>query len=242
MARLATLPGSIGRITGFSRSSSSRLRSSRSLISPIACSAESRTSNAARGTVAGILLPHQHLGPAVDRRERVAQLVVHHREEPLARAVQLLHLLQQAGALLVQPGVLHHGGDAGGQQHGDVLVLVGEQRPAELLGEVEVAEHPRRPTIGTPRKECIGGWWGGSRRIGMPRQVGQPDRPRLPDHQSENAVAPGQLADAGPQLLVNPVGGEALQQPAVGRQHPDRGVVRPDELGGRLDDVPQDAI
>ena len=40
-------------MTGLSRSSSSRLRSSRSLIRPIACSAESSTSNAARGTVAG---------------------------------------------------------------------------------------------------------------------------------------------------------------------------------------------
>ena len=52
IARLPTLPGSTARMTGLRRSSSSRLRSSRSLIRPIACCAESSTSNAACGTVA----------------------------------------------------------------------------------------------------------------------------------------------------------------------------------------------
>ncbi len=53
MARRAVALGSTAWITGLSRSSSSRLRSSRSLISATACPAESSTSKAARGTVAG---------------------------------------------------------------------------------------------------------------------------------------------------------------------------------------------
>jgi hypothetical protein len=42
-----------------------------------------------------------------------------------------------------------------------VLVIVGEQLAGGLLGEIQVAEHPARPTIGTPRNECIRGWLGG---------------------------------------------------------------------------------
>ena len=76
-----------------------------------------------------VLLPHQHLRPAEHRGQRVPELVVHHGEEPLPGAVELLHLLQQPGALLVQPGVLHRGGRMRREQHRDVLVLVGEASP-----------------------------------------------------------------------------------------------------------------
>ncbi len=42
----------------------------------------------------GVLLAGEHLGPAVDRGQCIAQFVVHHREEALPRAMQPLHLLQ----------------------------------------------------------------------------------------------------------------------------------------------------
>ena len=68
----------------------------------------------------------------------------------------------------------------------------------------------------------------------MPREVGQPDGTGLADDQAEDAVAPRRRTDPGPKLRVDPVRDEALQEPAVGREHADGGVSGTDDLGGDL--------
>ena len=54
--------------------------------------------------------------------------------------MELLHLLQQPGALLVMPHILDRGGGLSREQYRDVLVLLGEQLATGLLGQVEVSE------------------------------------------------------------------------------------------------------
>ncbi len=105
--------------------------------------------------------------------------------------MQLLHLLQQPGALLVQAGVLDRRRRLRREQQGELLVVVGELLRAELLGEVEVAEHPlpaddRHAEEGLHRRMV--GWK--TVRIGVARQVRETDDARLADHQAEDAVPP----------------------------------------------------
>ena len=84
--------------------------------------------------------------------------MVHHREEPLSCALELLHLLEQSGTLLVMTRVLDRCGGLGGEQSRDVLILVRERR-SHLFFSVtyRFPNTPRLPTIGTPRNERIGG-------------------------------------------------------------------------------------
>jgi len=66
--------------------------------------------------------------------------VIDHREEALARTMELLNFFQQAGTLLMQASVLYRCGRVGRQQNGDMLVLVGECLSTQLLSEIEIPE------------------------------------------------------------------------------------------------------
>ncbi len=138
--------------------------------------------------------------------------MVYHREKALAGAVELLDLLQQPRALLVQPRVLDGGRGLRGEQHHDVLVVLGEVAPTQLLGEIEIAEHPSPADDGGAeervhrrmvRGEAVG--------VGMAGEVGQPDDPRLSDHEAEDAMPAGGRTDARALLRRDAVGGEALE-------------------------------
>ena len=82
---------------------------------------------------------------------------------------------------------------------------------------------------------------------GNPYESGMPGRDRaggwagLPDHQAR-CRGPGAGPDLRPQLLVHTVGGEALQQPSIRREHADRRVVCADELGRGLHHLPEHAL
>ena len=76
----------------------------------------------------------------------------------------------------------------------------------------------------------------------MPGEVGKPDGPGLPDHETEDAVPPGRGADQRPVVVVNAVGSEALEHAAVAREDANGGIARTDELGGGFDDVLEDAF
>jgi hypothetical protein len=52
----------------------------------------------------------------------------------------------------------------------------------------------------------------------------------------------GKGTDLGPKLVVDAVSREALQQAPFGREHANRSVMSPDQLGSRLDGVPEDAV
>ncbi len=182
-----------------------------------------------------VLLPHQHLRPAVDRGECIPQLVVDHREEPLPGPMQSLHLLQEPGAFLVMPHILDRARGRGREQDRDVLVLPREQLAAGLLGEVKVPDHTTpaddRDTQERAHRRVVRGKPVG---VGVLGEIRQPDRLGLANHEAEDAMAAGRLADAGPEFRVDPVGGEALQDPSVRRDHSDSCVTGADHLGGHL--------
>ena len=80
----------------------------------------------------------------MDSRQRVTKLMIDHREEAFARAVQLLHLIQQPGALLVMTCVLHGRGSFRRQEHSNVLIFLGEYVSAGLAVQVQVPKHALR--------------------------------------------------------------------------------------------------
>jgi hypothetical protein len=157
--------------------------------------------------------------------------------------VKLVDFLQQSRALFVVPRVLHDCAHAVREEYRDVFVLLREQRSAYLFREVEIAE--RAPTSHDRHAE-EGVHWGMVRRktvgVGMPGQVRQPDGTCLPDYQPEDAVPSRRRTDPGAQLVIDPVGREALQQAAVRCQHAYRCVVRADQLGRRADDLLQNTV
>jgi hypothetical protein len=139
-----------------------------------------------------VFLPHQHFRPAVNSGEGISELVVHHREEPLPAAMELLYLLQKPGTLLVVPHVLYRRGSLGRQQDGDVLVLLRKCLGANFLGEIEVPEHAPGAEDRHPQKRVhygVVGW----KPVGvwMLGEIGQPDWLGFADHQPEYAVASG---------------------------------------------------
>jgi hypothetical protein len=72
----------------------------------------------------------------------------------------------------------------------------------------------------------------------MTGQVSEPERDRLPDQQSEDSPAPGQLTDPGDQLLVHACVHELFQL-SVTAQHAERRIPGTDKVPGRRHDLPQ---
>ena len=121
-----------------------------------------------------------------------------------------------------------------------MLVFVAEGLGAELLGQVEVAVHA--PAADDPHAQegvhgRVGG--GGSRRSRRAwrvsgSRIGRASRMT----RAEDAVPAGRRPDPGSRVLRrHPVGGEALEQPAVGGEHADGRELRTNELGGRFNRV-----
>ena len=122
------------------------------------------------------------------------------------------------------------------------LVGGGEVAAAELLGEVEVAEHgvadpdghaeerPHRRVVGRePHRRLVGA------------EVGHPQRARVDDQLPEQALALRQRADPLDGLRVHSHVQEPLDA-ARGAQHAERGVARLDEVDGRVHDAPQGRV
>ncbi len=76
----------------------------------------------------------------------------------------------------------------------------------------------------------------------MVADVGEAQRPRLLDQQSEHATAAGQVADSPSRLLVDAAGDEALQLLAVAVEHAERRVPRPGQLAGDLEHPLEDHL
>ena len=121
-----------------------------------------------------------------------------------------------AGALLGAVGA--RVGDRGrrlrGEQHQDLLVLVGERRAALLLDEIEVADMEaamahRRALEGLRlRRQAVGGE---AERAHMGRNVGDPDRPLEVAEILEEPRAVGPLGEAAVLLLGEARGDEVLR-------------------------------
>ena len=72
-------------------------------------------------------------------------------------------------------------------------------------------------------------------RLGVRADVGQPQRLRIPDQHPEHAAPVRQVADRAVRLLVDPLREELVEHLAALVEHPDRGVPRPRELLGELE-------
>ena len=78
--------------------------------------------------------------------------------------------------------------------------------------------------------------------VRMPFDVGQAEWLRRADQLAEHASPARQRADVAPGLLIDAEVDEALELMAVGVQHPERRVLGPGQLAGRLDHRSEDHL
>src|SRR6185437_9805942 len=78
--------------------------------------------------------------------------------------------------------------------------------------------------------------------IGMRGQIPEPDRLALAHDESENAVPTWRGPDPAAELRIDPVRGEALEDPAVRSDHADRRIAHADYLCSHLHDTLKDAV
>ncbi len=76
--------------------------------------------------------------------------------------------------------------------------------------------------------------------LGVPGEVGQPQRAGVGDEQTEEAVTAGQVADLGPGGRIDADGDEVAEPDALGVEHAECAVVGADEGGRGLGDASQD--
>ncbi|OGT92911.1 MAG: hypothetical protein A2083_06590 [Gemmatimonadetes bacterium GWC2_71_9] len=190
---------------------------------------------------AGRLGPEQLLSPPIDARQRVAQLVVDHREELVALALHRLDAGQQVRRLLVKPRALDRGGRLGGQHHRDRLVLLGELIGADLLGQVQVPKHLRRADDRDAQERVHPRVVHGEAvRLRMVADSRDAQRLRAPDHQPEDAAALRVFADPlalGPR---EPRRHELGERAAVLGQHAEGRVTRVHDRARRVHDLLED--
>ena len=141
--------------------------------------------------------------------------------------------------LLEQARVVHRDPGRAGQRPQHHLVVLGEARPAVLLGEVEPAEHlaarPDRRAEEGAHRGMVGRK---SHRRRMFGQLRQPQRLGVLEHHSEHPVAGGQRPDPRASGVVDPDMDELGQHP-VRTEHPQRTVTGIDQAHGGPDDLPQ---
>ena len=95
-----------------------------------------------------------------------------------------------------------------------------------------------RTTIGTPRNERIGGWFGGNPKLaGCSREVRKPQRVRVRDEESEDAVTLGQNTDGAERLVVDSGDDELGQRPTGPIEHTERAVAGVHEVACGIDDA-----
>ena len=212
-------PGSVARITGRSRSSSSRLRSSKSLISPTACFAESSTSNAALGTVAGsffrTIISAQPWTAAREfrsswftmakKRSRVRWSCC---TSSSSRALSSCkRAFSTAAAVLAARRMAICSSSSVNASSTQLLRQIEIPEDAPLPHDRDPQERVHWRMVG---REAVG--------VGVLGEVGEANRFRRADHQPQDAVAPRQISDERTLLGIDAVSGKALQEPAVGCQ------------------------
>ena len=172
----------------------------------------------------------QHPVEVRDAAERARDL-----RRRLQTAVRALELVPALADVAVQPGVVDRDRRPVGEDDGRVLVVLGELAD-RLLGQVEVApdlaaDGDRHAEEAAHRRMRQGE----SVRLGVRADVGQSQRLRIPDQDPEHAAPVRQVADRAVRLLVDPLREELVEHLAALVEHPDRGVPRPRELLGELE-------
>ena len=149
-----------------------------------------------------------------------------------------------ASRLLVEPGVLDGHAGRGRERGDDPLVLLGEVALADLLGQVEVAEHlvpdphrhpEERPHRRVVRREAV--------RRGVLGDVVQPQRLGPVDDQPEQPVPDRQVADLLHLGGVMPwVMNSRSRSPGAVAEDTQGGVLRAGQVAGDLHDPPQQLV
>jgi hypothetical protein len=122
-------------------------------------------------------------------------------------------------------------------EHGDRGEVARAERPARLLGQVEIA--PRLPADEhrhaeervhrrVPRRQPEG--------ARMRAEVVEDDRARVLDQQAEDAAPARELADRRARLGAHARGQEALKPPPAGVEHAERRVAGAGQLPGHVDE------
>ena len=162
-------------------------------------------------------------------------------QEHLADLAGRLHPLPLTDRSLVEPSILDRDPRGRGQRDHDGLVLVGEARGADLLGEVEVAEDLMTDPHRGPHEAAHRGV---VRREPVRRRVVgqgvQPQRSWVADQQAQYAMTPGKGADGVPLRGGQAVGDELDEVLAVRSEHPQGAVGRVDQVAGAGHDPGQD--
>ena len=176
-----------------------------------------------------------------DEPEERLELELGH--ERVADLVQRLELPQPARRALVEPRVLDRDRCLRGEELGQLGVVLREPCAAILLGEVEVAvrnppQQDRHAEERAHRRVL-------RREADRARVVGdvlEPQRVCVPDQDAEDAPAERRVTDAGPRLLVDADGEEALEGGAGAVDHSERRVAGTGQRRGRLDDPLQQCV
>ena len=179
--------------------------------------------------------------PGGDESQQRPELdLARHRRDDL---VQRLELARPAGGRLVEPRVLDRGRCLGGEEPGQLLVLVREVAAALLLGEVEVAEDDAAHAHGHAEERLHRRMPGREPdRARVAREVVQAQDAVVADERSEDAAPAWEVADLRAQLVVDARVDEALEL-AVGRvEHAERGVPGARQRGDGLDELLQERV
>jgi hypothetical protein len=135
-----------------------------------------------------------------------------------------------------------HPGDRRQRRH-QGLVLVGELLLSVFLGEVQVPEDLaadlQRHAEEGPHGRVTGRK---ADRVGVARQIREPQRPRVYDQKAEDPRTFGEAADGGHSVVVHAHGDELGQVLALVVEHPDRPVARTGDRACHLGHAPQHAV
>jgi len=148
---------------------------------------------------------------------------------------------QARGAgLLVETGVLDGQTRRRGKAHGKLLIDIGEHLTVGLVRQVQVAVHDASQTDGHAeerRHRRVTGREPETVRMGL--QVGEPQRLRLEDQQTEDAVPLGPSADACGRFIGEADGDELGQTGSRLVEHPKGCILGVDQIGCGLGDSAQ---
>src|SRR2546422_10843171 len=185
----------------------------------------------------------QSLRPTVDAGERVAQLVVHHREEQVTLALHGPNLAQQVLARLVEARVFNRDRRTRSEQHRDRFVFHAELVHADLFGEVEIADHlapgadrhaQKRTHRRVVRRKTVA--------LRMAVDVRGPDGRRLADHEAEQPTSAWEVPDPVSLGLTHPRCYELAQRGAVETQDAQRRITRSHDLPGGINDSLENSL
>ena len=188
------------------------------------------------------LRPDHEAGGALEREAGGEEPLDHGVVEVLGDALPVLQD-DQFGQAGVEAGVLDGHRRRPGQRHRQLLVNVAEGLGTLLVGQVQVPEdllaHDDRHAEERPHRGGVGRE---PVAVGMLPEIGEPQRLRFEDQQTEDPMAPREIAD-GPVGLVVEAGGDELDEAGPRLvEEAERAIASVHQVGGGVDDALQHCL